>query len=348
MTRKIAIAGLGAAARQIHLPAYAKIEGLEVVGGFDPDPRGTFPFPIYSSLDELLTQARPDVLAVVTPPATHFELTRLALEAGCHVFCEKPFMPTIKEATEIIALARARDRQVVVNNQYRFMRIHEESKRLINGPDFGELLFLSAQQTFLTSEDTEAGWRGRDPRRTCQEFGIHVLDLCRFFFDEDPTSITARMPKGKNPGGPDLLNLILLEFSGDRMAQITLDRLSRGPHRYLTLRLDGSVGCLETSLGGGVEFRAGVRGRTRKPYVDFDLSLGGRAMLYQGEVARKIASDPLDVFAAATSRLVRSFLEAIDRGEVPPCDAQDNQRSLALMLAAYESNEKDTRISLCY
>lgn len=348
MTRKIAIAGLGAAARQIHLPAYAKIEGLDVVGGFDPAPSGVFPFPVYSSLDELIARTRPDILAVVTPPATHFELTRRALEAGCHVLCEKPLMPTLQEATEIVALARARDRRVVVNNQYRFMRIHQESKARIGGPDFGDLLFLSAQQTFLTTESTESGWRGRDLRRTCQEFGIHVLDLCRFFFDEDPASISARMPKGNSPEGPDYLNLIQLEFSGDRVAHITLDRICRGPHRYLTMRLDGSAGCLETSLGGGAEFRAGIRGGTRRPFVGFDVSLGGRALLHHGESSRKIASDPLDVFAAATSRLLRAFLDAIDRGEAPPCDAEDNRRTLALMLAAYESQEKRTPIRMVY
>lgn len=346
MTRKIAVAGLGAAARQIHLPAYAKIEDLEVVGGFDSAPRGKFPFPVFSSLDELLAKTRPEILAVVTPPATHYELARLALEAGCHVFCEKPFMSSLEEADAIVALARSRDRRVVVNNQYRFMRIHEEAKRRINSPEFGDLLFVSAQQTFRTDERTEAGWRGRQTRRTCLEFGTHVLDLCRFFFDEDPTSIVARMPKGRAPDGPDYLNLIQLEFSGDRVAHVTLDRLSRGPQQYLTMRLDGSLGCLETSIGGVAEFRAGLRGGSRKPFVALDVSMGGRAFLYRGDTCRKIASDPLDLFAAATSRLVRAFLSALERGETPPCDAADNVKTLALMLAAYESGERGVPIPM--
>lgn len=349
MSRTIALAGLGAAARRIHLPAYAKLPDLEVIGGFDPAPSGaSFPFPVYTDFDELLAKTRPDILAVVAPPAAHHELTRRALEAGSHVFCEKPFMTSSEEAASIVSLARRVGRRVVVNNQYRYMRIHRAAKALIGGPDFGELLFLSAHQTFLTSGETETGWRGQGARRTCLEFGTHVLDLCRFFFDEDPAVVSARMPKGRNPQGPDYLNLIQLEFSGDRVAHITLDRISRGPHRYLTLRLDGGDGCVETSVGGVAEVRAGIRGGTRRPFLDLDLAMGGWARLYRGDTGRKVASDPLDIFAEATGKLLRAFLDALDRGEVPPCDAEDNGRTLALMLAAYESHEKGRPIDMVY
>lgn len=350
--RTIAIAGLGAAARQIHLPAYAKLTDLRVVGGCDPAAAGgDFPFPLYATVEELVEQTTPDILAVVTPTASHYELARLGLLAGCHVICEKPFTTDIAEAMELVALAKKAGRWIVVNNQYRFMNVHRAAKERIGQPDFGDLLFISAQQTFVRSERTETGWRGDDPRRTCKEFGTHVLDLCRFFFDEDPHTISARMPKAEQPGGPDYLNLIQLEFSRDRVAHITLDRLSQGPHRYLDLRLDGSVGCIETSLGGNLHFGFGVRGGTRKPYVAMDFSPGGRAQVFtsrRGRRSQKIATDPLDVFAAATSRLVRGFLDALDRGGVPPCHAEDNARTLALMLAAYESDELRRPIELDY
>lgn len=347
MIRTLALAGLGAAARTIHLRAYAKLPGLKVVGGFDPACKeGTFPFPLFRSAEELLEKTRPDLFAVATPPDTHFALTCLGLHHGCHVFCEKPFMPTLAEAAEIVARARAAGRWVVVNNQYRFMNIHQEAKRRIGSPEFGELLFLSAHQTFHMTDQTEAGWRGQGKRRTCLEFGTHVLDLCRFFFSEEPRALTARMPRVNQPNGPDYLNLIQLEFSGDRVAHVTLDRLCRGPTRYLTLRLDGSAGCVETQLGGTLELSAGVRGGTRRPFVHFDLAPGGRARLYRGEKFRKIATDPLDLFAHATSRLLAAFLQALDHGQTPPCDAVDNQRTLALMLAAYESDEKGMTIDL--
>ncbi len=127
--RRIAIAGLGAAARQIHLPAYAELDRVSVVGGFDPAvSSGLFSFPLYDSLEEMLTAARPDILVVAAPPAEHLALTRSGLRAGCHVLCEKPLAPELDQVTEIVELSRESERWVVVNNQYRFMNIHRAAK----------------------------------------------------------------------------------------------------------------------------------------------------------------------------------------------------------------------------
>lgn len=349
MALKIAICGLGAAARQIHLPAYKGLADVTVVGGFDPKAQnGDFPFPIFPSAEELIEKTNPDLLSVVTPTFTHFELAKLGLQSGCHVLCEKPFMPSIEEALEITALSDRVGKHVIVNNQYRFMDIHEAAKQQFGTPGFGDLLFMSATQTFLVSEKTESGWRGNDPQRTCKEFGIHVLDLARYFFDEDPVSISARMPRGANPNGPDYLNLIQLEFSGDRVAHIILDRLSKGPHRYLDIRLDGSQGMVETSFGGKLELHAGIKGGTRKPYLEADVSLGGRARLYHGEKYKKLASDPLAIFANGTRKMVKAFMDSLSKGETPPCSGSYNIRTLQLVYAAYESSEKNAPVTLQY
>ncbi|MEB3165816.1 MAG: Gfo/Idh/MocA family oxidoreductase [Cyanobacteriota bacterium] len=347
MTLRLAIAGLGAAARQIHLPAYAKVAGLEVVGGYDPVPPAWKPsFPCFDSLDALLVRTRPDILAVVAPPAHHHELTSRGLEAGCHVFCEKPFMATLEEADHIVALSRAQKRWVVVNNQYRFMGIHSGARKLIGQPGFGELLFLHASQTFHDGLSGGGAWRGRDTRRTCHEFGIHVLDLCRFFFDSEPLTIDARMPNRNHQDGPDHLDLLRLEFPGDRVAQVTLDRLSHGPHRYLDIRLDGSEGCIESQIGGNIVFSTGVRGGSRRPFANLDVTLGGKATLWSGGKARRIGADPLDIFANATAELLRAFLDALQRGTTPPCHGEDNRRSLALVMAAYASAQARQPVTL--
>lgn len=347
MDIRIAIAGLGAAARKIHLPALAALD-VEVVGGCDPALPRDLPFPVYSSVEKLLVESAPDVLAVATPPDSHFELAWIGLDHGCHVFCEKPFTDTLEQAAALVRRSREVGRWLVVNNQFRFMNIHRKARAAIGTPEFGELRFLSAQQTFRTTTETESGWRGSDRRRTCKEFGTHVLDLCRFFFDEDPLSIRARMPKWRDGGGRDYLDLIELEFSGDRVAQITLDRWCRGPNRYLDLRLDGTAGCVETHIGGGIVLSAGMGGGGRRVFCDLDVAMGGSARLYRGERFRRIATDPLDLFAHATRELLRAFLLALEKGGVPPCDADDNRRTLALMLAAYEAAERGEKIMMRY
>lgn len=348
-TKTIALVGLGKAGRTIHLPAIREIKHLRIVGGYDPVAAPTeFSFPLFASPEELLERTRPDILCVATPPDSHLALTRLGLEAGCHIFCEKPFMESLEEVDHALDLSRQAQRWIVVNNQFRFMNIFRRAKEHIGGAGFGSLLFLSASQTFVTSAETEAGWRRTERRRTCKDFGTHIFDLCRFFFDEDPSRISARMPRGDSPDGPDYLNLIELEFSGDRVAHITLDRLSRGPHNYLDCRLDGSAGCIETHIGGGIEVAVGIRGGTRRPYLTADMSLGGRALLYQGERVRKIATEPANVFAHGTRGLLEAFLSAIENGTTPPCSGEDNRRTLALMLAAYESADRREPVAMSY
>jgi hypothetical protein len=83
------------------------------------------------------------------------------------VFCEKPFVNSLKEADAIIALSKDAGRQVVVNNQFRFMRVHRAAKEKTGRPEFGDLLFVSMHQTFLVTVQTEAGWRGQDSQ--CME-----------------------------------------------------------------------------------------------------------------------------------------------------------------------------------
>lgn len=345
----IAIAGLGEAARRIHLPAFRKVAGLRVVAGCDPHVAAAgFDFPVFRDLPSLLQSVTPDIVAVATPPATHFAMVETALRAGCHVLCEKPFMPELREADAIVDLARACNRQVVVNNQYRFMRIHRAALAQIGSAAFGTLQFANLQQTFRVTSATEAGWRGAEARRTCLEFGIHALDLCRYFFGEEPRAVRARMPRVGQPGNPDYLNLVELEFSQDRVAAITLDRLSKGRNRYLDIRLDGSNGCIETHIGGNIELGIGVRGGTRRPFFKREVTWGGRAQLWHGERARTLASDPLDLMATATAALVRDFLAALDSGGIPESAAADNRRSLALVDAAYRSAASGHSVPIPY
>tara|TARA_R110002051_G_scaffold146786_2_gene219563 strand:- start:39202 stop:40260 length:1059 start_codon:yes stop_codon:yes gene_type:complete len=336
----IALVGLGSAARRIHLPAIAKTPGLQVVGGVDPIAEvADFDFPVYGCVADLLAVSRPDIVAVVTPPDSHYDIVLEALAAGAHVFCEKPFVLTLDEGLTVVNAARAADRHVVVNNEFRFMNVHEEAQKLIGGDTFGDLLFVSMHQTFFVTEDTEKGWRGEAKQRTCFEFGTHALDLCRFFFGEEPHAISARMPKPGRPEGADYLNLIQLEFSGDRVAHITLDRLSRGPHRYLDIRLDGSKACIETRLGGKAEASFGLRSGSKRPFARIDLAASASADIYHGEKRRRLTTDPSDLFGHSTAKLLRAMLAAIQEGKKPPCSAEDNLNTLALMLAAYESSD---------
>lgn len=348
---KIALIGLGSAARRIHVPAIRRVPRLELVGGCDVTSNLTgFDFPLFTDLEQMIDRCRPDIVSIVTPTDSHFDLASRVAAKGVHVFCEKPFTATVEQAGALLALTRNKGVKIAVNNEFRFMACHQAAKSCIGSEPFGELLFVSMQQSFRTSSQTEAGWRGDDMERTNKDFGTHVFDLCRYFFGEEPLRLRAVMPRpgGGGGGGPDLLNLVDLEFSGDRFARITLDRLTRGRHRYLDIRLDGTGATVETELGGHAAISVGIHAAERRPFVDFDVSFGGRAFLCEGERRRKIAADPMALFAAATARLLEQFVQALQHGGEVPCSGADNIRTLALMRAAYDAAASRREIDLAF
>jgi len=330
---RVAIAGVGQAAKTIHIQALKKLADVEIVGVYDPRQEPSA-FPTFGTLEQLL-DTRPDVVVIATPPESHQPIALAALNAGAHVFCEKPLANSIEEADAIAAAAKAAGRQVCVNSEFRFMPMHLAAAREIGSERFGRLLFVEAHQTFVVTNETEAGWRGQDPQRTFKEFGTHVIDLCKAFLGERPIGMSARMPRPFANGGPDYINLVRLEFSGDRVAQITLDRVTKGKHRYLDLRLVGEKGTIETSLGGSAEVRLGLRPRGRTPFAELGLHLGGVARLYQGERFTTLAKAPLDLYPDATARLYRAFFEAIAEGREPPNSIAEARDTLDLIYRAY-------------
>ncbi len=145
------------------------------------------------------------------------------------------------------------------------------------------------------------------------------------------------MPKPITDMKADLLNIVSVEFSDGRAATFVLDRLSKGPERYLDIRLDGDHATIHTSIGGELRCQIGMYTRERRPFLDFSLVKGGKAELQVGNRSKVIAKDPLNPFKAATSVLFSKFIDAIENKKVPPCNAEDSRDTLALILAAYES-----------
>lgn len=79
-----------------------------------------FDVPAFTDARALYESAACDAVVIATPPGTHGDLVRAALDAGLHVYCEKPFTPTCDEGYVLAEHARARDRVLVVGLQFRF------------------------------------------------------------------------------------------------------------------------------------------------------------------------------------------------------------------------------------
>lgn len=105
-----------------HILAYHRLDGFEVAGICTRTPAsrqrvlkelGTN-YPEFNDCGEALEATKPDAVCITTYPDTHYEYTKMALEAGCHVFLEKPIAETIEEAEELVALSRKVNKKLVV------------------------------------------------------------------------------------------------------------------------------------------------------------------------------------------------------------------------------------------
>ena len=116
-----------------------------------------------------------------------------------------------------------------------------------------------------------------------------------------------------------------------------IDRLSKGPERYLDMRLDGEFASIHTSIGGRLQLKAGLHTREKRPFLSLDSVKGGKAILQNGNKSRLIGRDGLNPFASATATHFGEFIDAIEGGPAPRCTAADNRNTLALVFAAYDS-----------
>ena len=91
----------------------------------------------FSDVADLLAATHPDVVHIATPPHSHLALGRLCLNAGCHVFFEKPFTLNSDQATELVQLARARDRKITVGHNNQFNHVSRRMRRLVEDGALG-------------------------------------------------------------------------------------------------------------------------------------------------------------------------------------------------------------------
>jgi predicted dehydrogenase len=346
------IIGLGWAARAFHAPALKAAASVELIGGVDTsvEQRASWERETgsraFETVDQLLEQA-PDAVIVATPPESHAQLCVRALEAGAHVVCEKPFVSTLEEADHVLATAARVGRQIAVNHEFREMPIFRAVIDRIGSPDVGRLVFCQIWQLMdLAPWDEPVAWRAALPDRTLFEGGVHLVDLLLLVYGEKPSAVFARRSSGLHEAhAGDAIHLVLFEFSGGRLAQLTIDRLCKAGDRYVELRADCEHASLRASFGGRALVRVGAK-RAERTGVRVDFGLGGAAWIEQGHARKTIARSPRHPAVHATAALAERVRTAFERNVEPPSSGREARDVLEVVQAAYQSAASGVRVEL--
>ena len=192
-----------------HARAYHRMPEFQVVGlvSRGPESRRALSaelggLPEFGDLHEALGKARPDVVSINTYPETHAPFALAAIEAGCHVFCEKPLATTVEEARAVVEAARERDRKLVVGY---ILRVHPAWTRFIEiARTLGKPLVMRMN---LNQQSHGATWNGHrnlmasmSPIVDC---GVHYVDVMCQMTGARPvrvSAIGARLTEELKPG----------------------------------------------------------------------------------------------------------------------------------------------------
>jgi predicted dehydrogenase len=148
--------------------------------------------PCYQDIDRALGEVDADAALIATPSALHAEHAMCALRAGLTVMVEKPFAITVDDALRVLACSAETGRQVMVAENYRYWPSERTVRKLIADDAIGRVDSATMVDRRNMPSATEGSWLAASEFPQLQEVAIHHFDSLRYFFDLQPTTISAR------------------------------------------------------------------------------------------------------------------------------------------------------------
>ena len=171
---------------------------------------------VVAEAQEILQSPEIDVVAVVTPVWTHFELAKAALNQGKHVFVEKPFTASVAQAEELIELAARKRLHIMVDHTFLFTGAVRKIRQLVDEGTLGNLFYYDSMRVNLGlfQHDINVIW----------DLAPHDLSIMDHVIQKEPEAIVATGEKHLN----NLVDIAFLTiyFPGNVVAHINVNWLS--------------------------------------------------------------------------------------------------------------------------
>jgi predicted dehydrogenase len=183
---------------------------------------------VTGDFDELLAADDVDAVVIATPVPTHYPLARAALEAGKHVFVEKPPAMRATEMEDLIGLAEARGLVLMPGHLLLYHPAVQKLKELIDAGELGEVLVVYGNRQNLGKirKDENALW----------SLGVHDLSVIQYLISEEIVEAAAHGHAFLNEGVEDVV-FCYLRFASGKIAHMHLSWLD--PHKMRRLTVVG-------------------------------------------------------------------------------------------------------------
>jgi predicted dehydrogenase len=179
-----------------------------------------------TNFDQVLADRSIEAVAIATPVSTHHDLASAALDAGKHVFVEKPLASSYSEAAALVELAKRRELVLMPGHTFLYSPPVNRIRELIVGEELGDIHFISTSRVNLGlhQSDVSVAW----------DLGPHDFSILRYWLDEAPTHVAALSRSCVIPNVPDVA-FINLEFGTGTIAHVELSWLAPSKLRRTTI-----------------------------------------------------------------------------------------------------------------
>jgi predicted dehydrogenase len=186
---RVAVIGCGGISGT-YMRAMAKIPQVEVVAGVDIVPSRLEAFQkqwgvtkLYKDWKKMLKEVKPDGVAVLTPNGVHAAPSIDALNAGCHVICEKPMAMYPAECEKMIAAAKKARKKLTVGFQYRYHPNTQFLARARDNGEFGDIMFMKCQALRRRGIPNWGvfGQKKLQGGGPMIDIGVHVIEMAHYF-----------------------------------------------------------------------------------------------------------------------------------------------------------------------
>lgn len=288
----------------------------------------------YDDYRQMLESEALDAVDVALPNHLHFEAAKAALEAGKHVFIEKPMTVRIEQADELLALAKQRGLLLAVDHEMRLSMLWGRVKQLIDQGTVGTPQYVLLELSRFPYRFGSEGWRYDIVRvgNWILEEPIHFFDLARWYLDGagEPETVYA-LANSRQEDHPELQDNFstLVRFPAGAYAVIT-QTLSAFEH-HQTVKVSGTRGAIWARWSG-------PDARTDTPSFSMKYSVGDE-------------SHEID-FKAVTGEIVElrqqveAVVEAIRSGRPPVASGEDGRWAVLMCLAAQHSVDTGQIVAL--
>jgi len=331
-TVRIGLVGTGEIG-QVHAKAHAAVEGTElcIAALIQPDSEKVlseqYDARLYPGFEAMLDDRTVDAVDICLPNDLHRQFAVQALDAGKHVFCEKPIALTLDDTDAMIEASRRAGKFLMIGHVLRFWPEYLKAKEALDAGRLGQPLLISARRmvSLLAGTQGEQGWR-HDPRRSggaVLDMQIHDLDSFCWFFGA-PRAVVSRGIRSADGAISHVFTH--LEFADGEQAFVEASFMMQGNPLDIFFRVLGTERSIEYSYQP-VEFAL------HEIKTDAPTRPAPSLMLYEwNHEAEPLYTPQVDSLEVAFREQVRYFAECI-RSDTPPTVGTPEQAREALRMA---------------